>query len=315
MNPGTTTPPAPHQTAPWAAAVGTTPGALRVRPIPHEATTSYLGRLAATYRVSAAQLLDGLGIHLTTGAGADTAAPAAELHLTPQARQHLTAFTRIPLPHLARALPRLQPREDPGITDGLPAARCLPVPTSQQPVRACTACTAHRSHGATAIAWVYPPPPGIAICTRHQQATADPRHTTPLDIHPLPELTRTHHRHRPLARHPGYPTALTWARAITTRWYDHQQHLTHRWQTRLHHLTAANQSLTHSSTASPALTCRTLITYPETIALAAALTHIPHHGLTPSGRTNFLHHLARQLQLPRLAPATHDPLWARLNTP
>ncbi|WP_440581253.1 hypothetical protein [Streptomyces sp. PT19] len=53
-------------------------------------------------------------------------------------------------------------------------------------------------------------------------------------------------------------------------------------------------------TASPALTCRNLITYPETLTLAAALDRLPPHPLTRAQQTAFLHHLADRLQLPRL---------------
>ncbi|MEF9520311.1 hypothetical protein [Streptomyces sp. RB13] len=85
----------------------------------------------------------------------------------------------------------------------------------------------------------------------------------PLDIRPVPELTRA----RRTARRP--PTAA-WASTITTRWYDHHQHLHQRWHTRLRRLRATNPHLTPGPV-SPALTCRSLITYPETLTLAAAL--------------------------------------------
>ncbi|MER5796186.1 hypothetical protein [Streptomyces sp. NPDC001980] len=68
-----------------------------------------------------------------------------------------------------------------------------------------------------------------------------------------------------------------------------------------------------SGPASPALTCRNLITYAETLTLAAALDRLPPHPLTRAQQTAFLHHLASRLQLPRLAPADHDLLWQRLH--
>ncbi|MEE1831742.1 hypothetical protein [Streptomyces sp. SP17KL33] len=64
--------------------------------------------------------------------------------------------------------------------------------------------------------------------------------------------------------------------------------------------------------ASPTLTCRSLITYPETLTLATALDRLPPHPLTRAQQTAFLHHLASRLRLPRLAPADHDLLWHRL---
>ncbi|MGW0712479.1 hypothetical protein ACWD4G_42215 [Streptomyces sp. NPDC002643] len=147
------------------------------------------------------------------------------------------------------------------------------------------------------------------ICTRHQQASSDPRHPAPLGIQAVPELTQAHLR----ARRPATPVSLSWASTITTRWYDHHQHLHQRWRMRLHQLIAANPRIP-SSPASPALTCRELITYPETLTLAAALDRLPPHPLTRTQQTAFLHHLARRLQLPRLAPADHNLLRKRLAT-
>ncbi|MFB0617978.1 hypothetical protein [Streptomyces sp. AGS-58] len=97
--------------------------------------------------------------------------------------------------------------------------------------------------------------------------------------------------------------------AISTRWYDHHQHLHIHWQERLHQLTAANPHLARGP-ASPTLTCRGLITYPETLTLAAALARLPPHPLSRTHPTAFLHHLASRLQLPRLAPASRWRSWA-----
>ncbi|WP_151484243.1 TniQ family protein [Streptomyces albicerus] len=285
-------------------------GALRVRPLPAEATASYLARLAHAYRLTLPHLLDGLDVHLAPGP--EKAAPAAELHLNPTAQQRLCVFTHIPRPHLARALPRLtQPGPLHTTGPGPPTAHWQPLVPAVQPLRVCTACVSHRSRGTHTTAWAYPPSaPRLTICTHHQQTGSDPRHTAPLDIRPLPELTHTHQQQ---ARTTIPATELTWATTITTRWYDHHQHLAQRWHTRLARLTTANPH-THHPTASPALTCRSLVTYPETLTLARALTRIPPHGLARTDHTAFLHHLATRLELPRLAPATHDPLFTRLNT-
>ncbi|MFE9539857.1 hypothetical protein [Streptomyces sp. NPDC006691] len=149
---------------------------------------------------------------------------------------------------------------------------------------------------------LHPPPAG------HQQAASDPRHPAPLDIRPVPELTQAHlGARRPTA------TSLSWASTITTRWYDHHQHLHERWHTRLGRLTTANPHIPPGP-ASPTLTCRNLITYPETLTLAAALDRLPPHPLTRAQQTDFLHDLASRLHLPRLAPADHDLLWQRLHT-
>ncbi|MGQ4427329.1 pyridoxal-phosphate dependent enzyme [Streptomyces violaceoruber] len=87
-------------------------------------------------------------------------------------------------------------------------------------------------------AWIHPPPdlPRALICTRHQQASSDSRHRTPLDIRALTELTHA----RSTAHRPPTTASLSWATTITTRWYDHHQHLHQRWRTRLTQLTATN---------------------------------------------------------------------------
>lgn len=191
-------------------------------------------------------------------------------------RHHrLAGFTRFPIAHLTRALPHLRPPA-PSLANtgahGTATARWHAVETALQPLPACTACTIRRSPHATTSAWIHPSPglPRIMICTRHQQASSDPRHPAPLDIRPFPELTRT----RPGARRPPTPVSLSWASTITTRWYDHQQHVHERWHIRLHRLTAANPRMSPGP-ASPALTCRELIAYPKTLTLAAAFDRLP----------------------------------------
>jgi TniQ len=314
----TLTPAAPAGTAPaWVRPATPGPGVFRVRPLPGEATASYTARLATAYQLTLPHLLDGLGIHLDPGS-ANRAAPAAELHFSPTAAARLATHARIPHPHLLQALPRLapDPHERSAPTGhapaGPPAAHWQPLEPVHRPVRACTACVLHRSRATTITAWAYPPDHSPALCARHQQAAVDPRHTAPLDIAALPELTRAHQCHLRLARDPAFATALTWAATITTRWYDHHQHLTDRWHTRLNRLTTTNPH-TRNGPASPALTCRTLITYPETLTLAAALTRIPPHGLTHNDQPRFLQHLASRLELHHLTPATHDPLWTRIS--
>ncbi|MEV6133848.1 TniQ family protein [Streptomyces violaceusniger] len=189
-------------------------------------------------------------------------------------------------------------------------------PLAAPPARRAATAGLHRLHHPppttpTVPAWIHPAPdlPRAMICTRHQQAASDPRQRTPLDIHSLPELTRAHLA----ARRPPTAASLSWATTITTRWYDHHQHLHTRWQKRLHQLTTANPHLAQGP-ASPTLTSRNLITYPETLTLATALDRLPPHPQTRTEQTAFLHQLASRLQLPRLAPADHDLLRQRLTT-
>ncbi|WEP00718.1 TniQ family protein (plasmid) [Streptomyces sp. FXJ1.172] len=252
----------------WLQIPSAAPGVLHVRPLTGEATASYVQRLASAYQLTPPQLLDGVGVTLH-GHGA---LPAAELHLNHTAARHLAALARIPLPHLRRALPHLALLGNAHDTQA--AATWKRMEAGQQPVRACTLCIRHRSHGTTDTAWVHRPPHRL-MCPRHHQAASDPRLTTTVHTQGVPELAAAHHTHQHLLRHPRAATAWTTARAITTRWYDHQQHFTHRWHPRLNQLCATNPHLTTTGSASPALLTRDLVIYPETVALARALATLP----------------------------------------
>ncbi|WP_267246419.1 hypothetical protein [Streptomyces sp. PR69] len=257
-------------------------------------------RLADTYQLTLPQLLDGSGITTLTGHGTP---PTAELILTPGAARRFAVLARTPLPQLTCALPHLPLSDTAHDTEA--AANWKRLDAGQQPVRACTLCTRHRSQNATDTAWIHPPPHQL-VCPRHHQAAPDPRLTSTVRTRDVPELAATHHAHQRLLRHPRAVTAWITARAITTRWYDHQQHLTHRWHTRLNQLRATNPHMTTTGSASPALLARDLITYPETVTLARALTTLPsrrHHDTDDS-----LALIAHQLGLPRLAGNANDPL-------
>ncbi|MFJ3763053.1 TniQ family protein [Streptomyces sp. NPDC090080] len=284
----------------WLRIPSAAPGVIRVRPLPGEATASYSQRLADTYQLTLTQLLDGAGITLT-GHGTP---PTAELRLSPAASHHIAALARIPLPHLTHALSRLAPND---AHHTAAAAHWKRLEAEQQPVRACTLCSRHRSHGATDTTWVHRPPHCL-VCPRHHQAAPDPRLASPIHTRAVPELAAAHHAHQRLLQHPRASTAWTAARAITTRWYDHQQHpdLTHRWHTRLNQLCAINPHLTTTGSASPALLARDLITYPETVALARTLAVLPNR---PHRTTNgALTLIAHRLNLDHLTPNANDPL-------
>ncbi|WP_405835118.1 hypothetical protein OG528_00110 [Streptomyces platensis] len=115
-----------------------------------------------------------------------------------------------------------------------------------------------------------------------------------------------HHAHQRLLRHPRASTACTAARTLTTRWYDHQQHLTHRWHTRLPRLHSANPNLATTGSASPTLLTRDLVIYPETVTLARVLTTFPDRQHRDTD--NALNLIAHRLALPRLASKANDPL-------
>ena len=158
------------------------------------------------------------------------------------------------------------------------------------------------------------PPPHQALCPRHHHWSLDD--DTSLTTAALPELHQAQRHHQRLTRHPGAAPALSWAGAITTRWYDKQTHLATRWQRRLHHLADTNPHAT-PATMSWALYARELVTYPETITLARTLATTrlpkqPRQGPAPQAHpaiTAFLRHTAHQLHLERRAPPPGDRVW------
>lgn len=283
----------------WLRIPSAAPGVFRVRPLPGKTTASYTQRLANAYRLTLPQLLNGADITLHRHG----TSPTAELILTPRAAGHLAVLTRIPLPHLTRALPRLVSNDDAHDTEA--AARWKRLEAAQQPVRACTLCTRHRSHGAIDTAWVHATPHRL-VCPRHHQAAPDPRLVSTIRTWTAPELAAANHAHQRLLRHPRAVTVWTAARAITTRWYDHQQHLTHRWHTLLTGLCAANRHLATMGSASHTLLARDLVIYPETVALARTLAVLP--GQPHPSADDALNLIAHRLGLPRLTPNANDPL-------
>ncbi|MFF2813819.1 TniQ family protein [Streptomyces sp. NPDC058000] len=290
----------------WAQLPLPAPGVFRVRPLVFEATASYLQRLAGAYRLTLPQLLDSAGI---TVRGHGTS-PAAELDLSPTATRRVAAVARVRPDVLARALPGLL--QD-GTTDARPATACWgPVEHRQQAVRACTMCVRHHSRGATGTAWVHRPWHRL-VCWRHQQAAPDPRLTSTLRTGAVPELATAHHSHQRLQRHPRGASAWMAAHAITTRWYDHQQHLTHRWHHRLHQLTAGNPQLRRAGNASAVLLARDLVTYPETVTLARTLATLPHQHPTPHVH-DAVGVIGHKLALTRLSPTANDPLTTYLGS-
>lgn len=77
-------------------------GVFGVRPLPREATASYVQRLADTHQLTLPQLLDGAGITLHRHG----TPPSAELILTPGAAQRLAVLARTPLPICSSPLPQ-----------------------------------------------------------------------------------------------------------------------------------------------------------------------------------------------------------------
>ncbi|QEU96969.1 hypothetical protein CP970_44015 [Streptomyces kanamyceticus] len=282
----------------WAHILPPAAGVFRVRPLPYEATASYLKRLAGIYRLTLSQLLDGCGITLN-GHGTP---PTAELALSPAAAHHITILGRIPMAHLTHALPWLP---HPGSPGPGPTAHWKPLDALHRPVAACTLCTRRHSQGTTGAAWVHRPWHQL-VCPRHHQAAPDPRLDIPVHTKTVPELVTAHHSHRRLLRHPRGKSAWMTARAITTRWYDQQQHLTERWHHRLNQLSVLNMHLDRVGNASAVLLARDLVIYPETVILARALAALPRYRTQrPSEALTAIGH---RLGLSRFAPTTSDAL-------
>ncbi|MFE5334031.1 TniQ family protein [Embleya sp. NPDC056575] len=279
-------------------------GALRVAPVAFESTASYPGRLAGAYRMGAARFLDGLGIE-PDGPGERTepgpAAPRVEIHLDTEALHRLAAFTRVPHHHLTQALPRpttaaesgpRPPRrtQPAGIDDTVGPtrvgeedttrrrtahARVRVLDTDERPVRACPVCVRRRTRGAGDVAWTYPPADRM-WCPRHRYRASGPRLPGPLDTGALPEIDLAYRVRLRLAQHRDATVAYARAGAVVTRWYDRGHHLARRRQGRLGRLTWGNPALATTDRGVPAvLLGRSVVTYPETVALARAFTTLP----------------------------------------
>jgi len=294
------------------------PGSLRLRPLGHESTASYLHRLADTYQLTLPQLLDGLHIPTTGRPGSGAATGTTEIQLNDAAQHHLAAFSRIPLAHLHHALPRLAAGPSPGTWRGTgaptaAAAAWYPLEPYERPVQTCPTCTRRGTAGTTDHVLAYLPDHQV-LCPDHRYWSTGPRDG--LDVHTLPELAHAQRHHRRLLRHPGASTALTWAQSITTRWYDQQLLLAPRWQHRLRRLQNTNPLVVPAGS-SWALHARAVATYPETLILVRALHHArlpdrPRTGPVPGSHpaiTAFLTRTAHNLGLPRLAPPPTDLLW------
>ncbi|MFE2285596.1 hypothetical protein ACFXDJ_15685 [Streptomyces sp. NPDC059443] len=236
---------------------------------------------------------------------------AGEIALSPTALHRLAAFTRIPHQHLPQDRLLLHKKHASPDTAHLPTARWHTLEYASQPTRTCRECTLRRTHGTSSQAWAFYPE-YQRLCPRHHQWFTPRQEPHTLNTSALPELTAAHHNHRRLQRRPNALVAWIWASAITTDWYDHQQHLTHRWHTRLARLARTNPP--PAAGRSWALAGRDTVTYPETVALARHLAHtrLPHH-LDPTARQKtrkaFLGHTAHNLGLARLTPAPDDLLW------
>jgi len=285
------------------------PGILRVRPLPLEATASYLGRVAGIYHLTLPQFLGGLGITLA-GAYPGTSVRSSDIYLNTAAQHRIAAFAAMPLRHLARALPHFGRHTGHATDDGIgqetgPAvASWQHLEPSEQTRRACTACTAQRGGG---IAFTLPHG-HQRLCVRHQQWAASVWQPGHLNVRALPELTRVYHANLRLLRRPEAAATYRIAATITNQWHRHHQHLAPRWQARLRRLAADNQALRDQSPdSSPARQAHDAITYPETIALTVALATLPR---TPAGAPpQALGHIAAHLQLTRFTPVPRDPVW------
>ncbi|MBZ6288919.1 TniQ family protein [Streptomyces olivaceus] len=270
------------------------PGPLRVRPLPGEATASYLTRLAATYRLSPAQLLDGLCI-----TGTEHAPPAAcpASHASPSRTSPVPCPTRTLVgPHrFARHghRPLAHPRDRPAAVAGVHRLHHPPQPARSSLRVDPPAAGPAPDHD------LHPPPTGL----KRPPAPRAPRHPSCPRTHPSPpERTAPGHTglpelgiddHDTLVRPPSTPApALADAPAPA------------------HHRQPPH--LTEPGLPSPDLPGTDHL--PGDLTLAAALDRLPPHPLTRTQQTAFLHDLAGRLRLPRLAPADHDLLWKRLAT-
>ncbi|WP_331768366.1 hypothetical protein [Embleya sp. NBC_00896] len=293
-------------------------------PLPYESTASWLGRVAATYRQSVPELLDGIGITTTGARGADDT-DTTEIHLDDAARHRLAVFARVPHHHLARALPHLErPRtrtrpehRTPSGQPGRAAPRGIaPTRTNNLGVLGASPAPHRRRHRTRTDVPACPSGVVLAAFVLEHLGGRSPCSWTPA----CPNSPTTHREQLRLLRRPNANTAYTWAQAIVTRWYDHRLYLTGRWKARGRRLAAFNPDHTTTQGSSWELTARPVIVHPETVVLARVLarTRLP---ATPRpdrhpAVTTFLEHTAHTLGLARLAPGPDDLLrsWIRHHT-
>ncbi|MGW3512384.1 helicase associated domain-containing protein [Streptomyces sp. NPDC000994] len=301
-------------------------GAVRVAPLHGETTLSYMSRVASRYRLTAKELIGAL-VDVGRRPNLFSVRPDGEVVFNTEARAVVAAFCRMPEEHLRRALPAWG-REVPSSRLGSgPAAWVRTAATIPPTGPGCRACTARATQGREeARRYLLP---HARVCVKHQywmletpvadEATAGPGQ---LDVRHVPQIAAAQRRHaRLLQRTPHAGEAFAVAQAVTASWWDEAWPEENIWPDRL-------RLVTHGNGLVWRVAARDAVTYPEAVALAAALADadVQQQLLDEAGRhqphsladvPRLVDELARRLERPwiadRLAAVTTGPLnaWVR----
>ncbi|WP_406259361.1 Helicase associated domain protein [Actinacidiphila glaucinigra] len=243
-------------------------GVLRVVPLQGEMTQSFLIRLAARYGMAFKDLLAAIvnvgGLPNVMG----RARPDSEIYLNQEAREQVAQLCRVPQSHLLRALPAWAQEE--------PRRRFATGPAAQfhhtaEKVRrwgpACPACTARRT-GRREDARLYLGPEQLVCLAHHRWLMQMPGTVgRVVDLAGSGQVLEAWGRHmRLLRRSARAADAFEVAQAVTASWWWQMWPREHVWPARLRSLAGegVDQDVWR-------VVARELVTYPETVALAALL--------------------------------------------
>lgn len=260
-------------------------GAIRTVPLEGETTASWIARCAARYHLPPSTYLGAVLQQEGRAAVSGRSGKGTELYLNTPSRERLAAYSRIDEQVLARLLPAWTIDLDALRHHSCPASHWQsPTAHDAAPVMAgCLKCTAPRSVGRQVWqyrAWHQ------RVCRLHRVwlVGGEPGYTGPSQI-PLDHLGETgaaqvlaaHRHHQALAtHHDNTEVAYAWARGIIQHLYTDQELSSQAgpmlWKTRLRAL--GRQKGKDSTTWPWDIIARDLVTYPETLALASALTTV-----------------------------------------
>jgi len=289
--------------------------AFDVRPLARETTLSFVERLAHRLGAGARDLIAEF-FAFDNRRSMHTLRTDGEVYFNADARARFAALCDVPPEHLERALPAWTRLEPIGRHDAGPAADFRAAGSIAPTAAGCTRCVAART-GRAETARLYTEA-HQHVCARHatwlSAATGDdrpaPAASGRLSLIGLPRVVRAGERHaRLLRRREDIADAFPVAQAVTATWWDAHRPQESVWPRRLRRLAAANPG-----NAPARDLARDVITYPETVALAALLAsrfwqqrilddignHRPH---TPADTPAFTRELASRLGRPWLVSA------------